>query len=55
MEQRKYRVEGVTEDGDVWAFETDDKGRADEVLSDMIEDLDDARLSEPGVTKAVTI
>jgi len=48
MAEPKYRVQGKTEDGDVWAFETDDKARADETLEDMSEDLDDARLIERG-------
>lgn len=44
--QRRYRVSGVDEDGDVQAFETDDRDRADDVHKQMIEDLDAVTLED---------
>jgi hypothetical protein len=38
-EQRRYRVSGLDEDGDVHAFETNDLDRAEKMQKLMAEDL----------------
>ena len=46
--QRRYRVTGIDEDGDVQAFETDDRERADDVHEQMLEDLNAVALEDRG-------
>ena len=41
MAKRKYEISGTTEEGDVWTFATDDRGRAEEIREEMGEDLKD--------------
>lgn len=41
---RRYRVSGVDEDGDVHAFETDERARAEEMRAIMAEDLNGVTL-----------
>jgi hypothetical protein len=48
QEQRKYRVMGIDEDGDIQAFETDSEERARDVYEQMQEDLDDVQFMEAG-------
>jgi hypothetical protein len=45
--ERKYHVSGRNEDGDVWTFSTDDLERAEDMLSQMREDLDGVKLARP--------
>jgi hypothetical protein len=47
-EQRKYRVMGIDEDGDIQAFETDSEERARDVFEQMQEDLEDVQFMEAG-------
>lgn len=44
--KRKYQVSGINEEGDVRAFSTNDKGRADVIKEEMDEDLEDVQLNE---------
>lgn len=46
MEKRKYEVSGTDDLGDVHTFATDDRKRAEEILSIMREDLDEVELKE---------
>jgi hypothetical protein len=43
-EQRRYRVSGIDEHGDIHAFETDNLGSAEEMRAIMGEDLQDVEL-----------
>ena len=44
--QRRYRVSGIDDLGDVHTFGTDDRGRAEEIQAIMREDLEDVRLDQ---------
>ena len=46
--QKRYRVAGLDEDGDIQAFETDSGERARDVYEQMLEDLTDVAFSERG-------
>jgi hypothetical protein len=46
MSDRKYQVRGTTAEGDTWTFATDHKDRAEAILAEMGQDLDDVELIE---------
>ncbi len=45
MEHRKYEVRGKDDLGDLHVFQTDDKGRAEEMVKLMREDLEDVEIT----------
>jgi hypothetical protein len=47
--QRRYRVSGTDDLGDVHAFETDDRERAEEMRAIMGEDLEGVGLEDRGL------
>jgi hypothetical protein len=46
MLKRKYQVSGRDDLDDVHIFRTDDRGRAEEIVELMREDLEDVEMSE---------
>ena len=46
QKQRRYHVSGIDDLGDVHTFSTNNRGRADEIMAIMGEDLEQVELKE---------
>ena len=46
MPKRKCEISGTDEEGDVWTFATGDRERAEGVLDEMREDLENVEMKE---------